>query len=66
MSCPEKDCGKKLNKELGKDELFCEKCSKYISKPNPMYNLSTSITDGTHTFYANAFKAGESIMGVNP
>lgn len=50
---------------MGRDDLWCDKCSKYIDKPIPLYNISVHISDGSDAFYANAFKAGEQIMNMS-
>ena len=51
---------------MGRDDLRCEKCSKYVSNPVPQYNLSVQISDSTDCFFANAFKAGEQLMDMSP
>lgn len=53
MACPE--CNKKLTSGVSGDEYRCEKCDKYVQKPQHVYNVLVKVCDATGSVLANAF-----------
>lgn len=56
-SCP--NCKKKLQKEMGSNQLRCDREGVFIDKPVPCYMMSVKLTDFSHSLFVTAFNAAE-------
>jgi replication factor A1 len=53
MACPEDK--KKVQKEFGKGEWYCERCNKYYDKPVATYMVTAKLSDATGALFVSFY-----------